>query len=247
VTGETKENTDPWVKEQGQQYPYMYLEKAQISAFMKDLGMRGYPSAVLVDPKGKIAWVGSPYSVNGSLVKKHLRGASKTPVNVNAVTKNWPDSAKAVKAAYGKGQLAKALSAAESLDARTREGVIADLRRAIDRKVAAMKAQDKEGDYFGYLASVAQAGKTMSGLPELAELQTRAKEIKADPEAKKVVKAQKQVDKIAQKVPKMSSRKDYEGAIKKLYKLRDKNDGNYAGKTAVKLVKRLEGKLKKLR
>lgn len=38
-------------------------------------GVTGYPSAVLIDPEGNIAWTGHPSSLSGSTVKAALKGA----------------------------------------------------------------------------------------------------------------------------------------------------------------------------
>ena len=52
---------------------------------------------------------GHPSSVNGSLIKKHIKGASKASVGVGSVVADWPKEAKHARSAFMAGKLAKAL------------------------------------------------------------------------------------------------------------------------------------------
>ena len=242
VTGEKPEKTEPWVDKHGATYPYTYLEGPDMSTFMQKLGMRGYPTAALIAPNGKVAWVGSPSQINGSLVKKHLRGASKTPVDIAAVTKRWPASAKAVKAAYAKGKIGKAMAAAEKLTD-DRGMVVEDLKKVVARRVAAVKKAHGAGDFLGALDGAGALVKSLAGLPEATEMAELQKAIKADKAAAPIIKAQKKIAKIAKKLPDMKS-KDVGASIKKLRKIESKNADNFAGKSADKLIKKLMNKSK---
>ncbi len=92
-------------------------------------GVRGYPSAALIDPEGKIAWTGHPSEVTSGRVKKLLQGARPTKGGYLAYPLGrevGPALSSAVKAAED-GKLGKAILAAreaagdETLEAAARE------------------------------------------------------------------------------------------------------------------------------
>lgn len=77
-------------------------------------GVRGYPSAALIDPDGKVAWTGHPSEVTSGKVKKLLKGAKKSSGGYLAYTLDrevGPALSGAVKSAES-GKLGKAILAA---------------------------------------------------------------------------------------------------------------------------------------
>lgn len=243
MTGETKDNTEPWIADQGAEFAYAYFDKADISAWMGKLGMKGYPSAVLVDPKGTVVWVGSPYKANGSLIEKHLKGASRTPVEY-AVTKRWPAEAKKVTAAFKKGQFAKALAEAQLLG--NDASVAEDVQRIITRSATKAKTLHESGDFLGFMGAAPATAKKLKGLPEGDELTALIKATKADKSAKSVMKAQKMLAKLNSAITEARKTKDLESIIKKLGKVEGKHEDDYAGETARKLSARAEKKIEAL-
>ena len=242
MTGETKEKTEPWVAEHKAQYPYMYLDADKLSQFMQKLGMTGYPSATLVDPKGNVVWVGSPYQVNSSLIEKHLAGATRTPVDVTAITKNWPEKTDAVKASIAKGQLGKAHAAAKRLTANDagENVVLKDVERVISRRVAALKAVHEKGNYLGFMDDAPELAKQLSGLPEAKDLTDLVKGVKADKESKAVLKDQQLLAKIAAQLATTTKSKDRATLETAVLNIGARNKGNYAGSTADLLLKKID-------
>ena len=96
MTGESKEKTEPWVEKHGAKYAYAYDKGTKLFSALK---CRGYPSAALVDPNWTVVWTGHPASLNDGLIEKHIGGASRTPVGINAIAKTWPSEAAPVKKA----------------------------------------------------------------------------------------------------------------------------------------------------
>lgn len=241
VTGESKDKTVPWIEQHGVRYAYGYLSKDAMAGFMQALGMRGYPSAALVDPKGEVVWTGHPASIRDGLIEKHLRGAETTPVDVAAVVRKWPDEASHARAAFAAGQLGKALEHAKKLPEEW--SVAADVQRAIDKRVAAMKAKREAGDHLGYTEAVKGAGRMLAGLPVLDELEADVKELLSDREVKRVISGQKKLGKLAAAVPELRKAKDAEQLIGKIRKLTDKYPDTIVQREGDKLVDKV-GKLR---
>ncbi len=243
VTGESTDKTEPWIEEHGARYPYAYLDKEVLSGFMKQMGMGGYPSAAIVNPKGKIVWTGHPSSISSSLVKKHMKGADKTPVELRAVVRNWPKEAQHVRASFKKGQLAKALTDAKKLPEEW--NVAKDLEAAIERRVSKVKALHASGDYLGFTEAAKSATKQLAGLPEGADLTALVKEVKSDAKAKSVISGQKKLAKLAAKVAEARKPKDIVTLEKKVEKIADKHAGTFVEESAQKLMQRLRKKRSK--
>ena len=121
MTGETEAKTTPWVERLEVEYAYGYLDEDSLKVLMSQLGWRGYPSAVLVDAKGNVVWNGHPARLDSARIRKHLRGATKRPVDLYAVTRKWPAGAAKVTAALAKQNLA--LARAEAQGARLDQNV----------------------------------------------------------------------------------------------------------------------------
>lgn len=84
-----------------------------------DWGVRGYPSAVLIDPEGKVAWTGHPSSLSSSTVKSALKGAKarKGGFLSFSVARELSPKLKATAAAALDGKLGKAYGMASKLGA----------------------------------------------------------------------------------------------------------------------------------
>jgi len=239
VTGESKDKTEPWVEQHDMQYAYGYMDKGELTELMGSLGWRGYPSAALVDPKGTVVWTGHPASINGSLIKKHLKGASRTPVSQSAITRNWPEEARSVAAAIKKGNLADAREQAKKLTIEPNT-VLADVDQVIERRVRRLRELHDTGDYLGFDQQLKQKGKDLSGLPERVELDELLKAVRKDRGAKAVMTAQKKLAKLAAKLPDMKKPKDLlklAGAVRKISR---KHPGTYAETAAKELLAKID-------
>ena len=77
---------------------------------MRAVGASGFPSAVVVDAQGNIAYSGHPASINASVLKPLLKGALKTPMY------EWPKSCSKVAKALRKGNLGDAIKASAKIE-----------------------------------------------------------------------------------------------------------------------------------
>ncbi len=155
VTGETKGQTEPWVEKHSMAYPFAYDKGLGV---MSKLGLSGFPSAVLIDPSGTVVWSGHPSSLTDSTVEGVLAGALPQPAF------EWPDSAKAVRKAFLKDDLAKALAAAIKLG-EDGESVRAAVEGVIESRAAQIEKLYEEGDFLGVKESGAKTAKALGKLP----------------------------------------------------------------------------------
>ena len=243
VTGESAEKTEPWVEEHGMAYAFGYLKKEALNELMTQCGMRGYPSAVLVDPKGEVVWAGHPSSVDDNLIEKHLKGADKTPVDVRAVVRRWPKEARQIRAAYAKGQLAKALDEASKLS--DGAAIVSDIERAIGRRSERLRAMHSAGDFLGFVEAMKDSAKDLSGLPVAAELDALLKEVNTDAAAKAVMTGQKKLRRLCDAAAELRKAKDIDVLEKKVRKLALEHPQTYVEASANKLLQQLEKKRKK--
>jgi len=240
VTGESPSKTDPWVKAKGAKYAYGYDKGRKLS---RALGVSGIPHAFLVDPGGTIVWHGHPGNLTPDIIAKHLDGALKKPVW------EWPDSTKKLRAALKKGAFGKALSEADALSQSDDEllqkiaSVVGDMVRG---KVTALKSLKEDGDYLAVVTRGAALAKALKGYPEGEEAAAILAEVKKDPMAKKVIRAQKALGKIEAGMPKLRSAKKLEAAIHKVKKLTAKLSETHAARQGQALVAKLEKKMKAL-
>lgn len=245
MTGESKEKTEPWVEQHAMQYDFGYMTEEDLSPFMKSLGMGGYPSAALINPKGIVVWTGHPGRLNSGTIKKHLKGASKTPVDIGAVIRHWPKEAVHAKSAFASGKLGKALAEAKKLPAEWT--VAGDVERVIKKHVKKLNELHAAGDILGFTTGMRVAIRSLAGVPELAELQAMLKTLKGDADAKSILSGQKKLAKLAAGVPELRKSRDALALAKKIRKLADKYPNTIVSATADKLLATIAKKRDRMR
>jgi hypothetical protein len=234
VTGEPKDKTEPWVEAQNMRYAFGYLSKAAMGEFMQSLGMRGYPSAALVDPQGTVVWAGHPASLSSSTVEKHLRGADRTPVNIRAVTRTWPESAKKAADALRKGKLADALVEASALDIDPNT-VRSDVESFIADAATAIKSLHAKGDLLGFEEAMKASGKDLAGLEQSVELEELLKEMRRDGDSKAIISAQRKLLKYGEKIAEQRKSKELDKLEEAIDKIAGKHPGTFVETQAEKL------------
>ena len=237
LTSESVKLTEPWIKSKGVKYGYAYDKGGKLQSWF---GVDGIPHAVLLDPSGTIVWRGHPAGLEESSLETALAGSLKTPLW------EWPKSAKTVRQAVVKGQLAKALEYAQGLPSGDVESVTAAVRGIIDGRMAAMKAAQTKKDYLTALDSATELGTALKGLPEATEAAGIADAINADAEAQRVIKGQKTIRKLAAQMGELRKRKEAEKMIDKLKDLLPEYAGTYAYEEAAKLIDDLRSKMPSL-
>lgn len=210
------------------EYGYAYDKKLEL---MNAFGLRGFPSALLVDPDGVVVWKGHPGALNDAAIEPYLAGTLSTPLF------DWPDEAKAVKKAFVKGDMKKALEAAAKLEGDF--DAAAEIRAVISGKVEALRAAKEQGNVLGACELAKDLTKRLSGLPEADEAKAILAELKKDKACQTVLKAQKEIAKIREDAAELRKKKDADKLIDKLRKVMEKNPGTYAYDEAQELSKEL--------
>lgn len=226
MTNEGTGPTDKWIADKGAKYAYGYDKGGKLQG---RLGVRGIPTAFLIDPSGIIVWKGSPSAVNASLVNKHLDGALAKPIY------EWDKKSSKVKKALLGGKLKKALDEANKLSA-THPEVVSTVQSMIASRVTSLERLKTEGDFLAMSEKGKLSAKALAGLPEGATVKAMMKELGADKEAQKILKAQK---KVAGLIEGKIKRKMRPGVIRQLEKITGTLVGTCAARDANKAIAKI--------
>lgn len=235
VTDEAKGDTEKWIAAKGAKYAYGYDKGGALARFF---GVTGIPHVVIVDATGTIVYAGGAGGYSDELLAKATAGALPKPLW------EWSPAAKGVKSALLKRQYKLAIDEAAKLGASDDGPTIkAAVESMVKSKVELARSAYAKGDFLG-AESLAQAlSKELDGLPEKAEAQKVAEDVKANADAAEVIKLQKQVAKIREKAP--TKRKDIESALEDLARIQKSPKAGYAATEAEQLVEQLRAALKK--
>lgn len=128
VTGESLEDTLPWVKKHGLRHAYAFDSGG---ALLSALRITGLPAAVLVDPLGQIAWRGNPNGLKAQHIEAALAEALPLPVWA------WPMELNELKAALLEERFSAALGLAAGVKL---EGFAGKLPKLIEARIEARLA-----------------------------------------------------------------------------------------------------------
>lgn len=206
-------------------YGYAYDKSRRL---MNELGASGFPSAALIDANGVVQWVGHPASLKSSTIEKALVGALPIPMW------EWPKSASGVRKALQKTDYATALKKALELEGG--DTYVEAVRGVIAGRLSSLEQAFAIGDFLGASESVKELKKSFKGLPEQDRVNEIDDAIKSDKSAGAVIKAQKDIVKLAEEVAELRKRKDAEKILDKLRKIQQKNAGTYAADQAGELA-----------
>ncbi len=237
MTGEGKGETDKWVADKGAKYAYGYDKAGKLSNYF---GVKGIPHVVIVDASGTVVYNGGAGAYSDAILAKATAGALPKPLW------EWSAASKNTKAALMKRQYKQALDEAAKLGEADDGAVIrAAIEGMVKSKVELARLAYEQGDFLGAERSAAALTKELAGLPQVAEVEKIAADVKANPAAEDVIKLQKQIAKIREKAP--TKRKDIEGALDDLKKIRAAPNAGYAATEAEQLIEQLRAALTKNR
>ena len=191
VTSESAEDTEPWVEDKGVEYAYAYDE----GGLFRELGLRGYPSAVLVDPYGVIVWKGHPSSLSSGVVKDAIKGALKTPAW------EWPAEAGSFKEVLATGKLKAAIEAAEASEIKEVKGTLSFLQKMVEKRVKGLKDRVDDLDIVGAVDTLDSLRDSLEGLPELEDVEKLATKIEEDEKCQRALEDQKALAEIRESLP----------------------------------------------
>ncbi len=239
LTSEGESKTEEWVESKGAKYAYAYDRGGKLS---RSLGVTGIPDAVLLDASGTIIWQGFPSSVPKDLIVQALEGAISTPVY------EWGNSAKNVKKAFLKGDLAKAIKAADQLATKEELGteIAKMLRGIVVTQVAKVESDLEKGEVYKAFEGAKALMKNIKGLPEEDTLKAMSKSITDDKVLKKVLSTQGKLVEIL--ATERTKQKECDKCLKKLESLLKSNEDEYTAdkiSAAIKDIKTERRKLKR--
>jgi hypothetical protein len=205
---------------------------------MHALGVRGYPTAVLVDASGTVVWKGHPSQLDEELVGRHVEGAFQQPVWA------WPKSCARVRKALEKREYGKALAELSKLEGEDAAKIRAGIESIVARRMQTLEKARSEGDYLGASEMAEELQAQLKGLP--AE-EARAAEIRAalrdDENAKRVIKLQQKLRELME--TRLNTADDIRDLIVDLQALADKASGTHAAKEAQERIEELREMLRR--
>lgn len=205
----------------------------------------GYPSAVIIDADGKVAWFGDPRGLSNGTVEGALKGAKPLNASFLALPPSEPATGRlsAVAKSMETGKLGKALGAAKGFDA--------DEKATAEEKAAATKLAGEIEAYVGVLKEQAEQfvksrdlvkamtihetlAKEFAGMELGNAAKARVDEIKKDKELAKELAAAEAFEKVREQASKLGSSK----ARDKYKDFAEKNKGTRAGERAAGLARK---------
>lgn len=207
VTDEPAELVDAYVQEFKPTYPIV-IEQGGRSA--RALGVNGYPTAFLVDPKGTVVWTGHPAGLDEATLQSALKGARPPAVRLPAQLK--PLERLIERGEHGKvWESARAMLAGGDLDAeakQTAEELVAGIETAAQELFADAERRLAAREYFEAVQALEPLAKAYRGVHRWAEAEAKLAELQADPAIKKAIKGGEQLAKARE----LDRAKDYEKA-----------------------------------
>lgn len=234
VTSEGKGDTEKWVAAKGAKYPYAYDAGGKLS---RACGVSAIPHSVLIDATGRVIYDGSPGGITPDIVQKAVAGALKTPLY------ELPKEFTKVRGHIAKGDLGAAMKEAQTLKAQANAPaeaatVVDAIQGMINGQIAGGDADAQAGDYLNAQRAYERVMKSAKGLPEADTAKSKLSEMMKDDTAKKVIKAQKDLEKLLAEP--MRSKKDATERKAALESFLKKNAENAAGRKAKEELDKIE-------
>ena len=228
VASESESLTTPWIEKTGATYAYAFDSS---KALMQAVGAKGFPSAVLINASGEIVYAGHPARITDDIVASAVSGALSKPLF------EWPSElSKAAKLA-SKDKLGAAIAAIEKKGDGFGEYAAALISTAT-QQLNAVKAAAEGSDWL-YVETQGKAlAESLSGRPEVAEIEALLAELKGDKAAKAVLKAQKS---LAKMFVKPISKKMAPKLADKARKIAEEFPGTGAQRDAERAIAKLKG------
>lgn len=193
VTDEPAKLVEKYVTDNKVAYPIV-IEKGLKSA--RPLGVSGYPSSVLVDTQGTVVWSGHPAKLPMDLLEKTLVGATAPGFELTPALSSL---AKPLE----KGDYAKAYAATKALLAgNLDEPSKLAAQKLVDRFESAAKALAEAGArsceaqlWPEAVANYKALLESYAGVPGSEGADVKLSQLQADPDVKKAIKGQEQLEK----------------------------------------------------
>jgi hypothetical protein len=236
VTNEDQKLVEKFISDNKIAYPIV-IEKSGKS---KDaLKVTGIPHSFLVDSKGNIVWEGHPASLPNAEIEKALQGAHvpgmKLPAGLKSVEKTLE------KGDYGKAyETVKGLMAGKLDDESTKAGqeLLNQLEGDAKDLLAAATKHVEAKEYFEANGQLERLQKQYAGVPGAEGADAKLKELQADAEAKKSIKASE----LLAKAQELDQAKDFDKAYASYHSIAKGYSGTKPAEAAAARMTEIEQK-----
>jgi hypothetical protein len=188
LTNESRDLVDKFVEGTGARHPIVIEEGDSGDAFE----IKGYPSAFLIDPKGKIVAAGRPTEAQ---IEDALKGARLTPELPKAL-KSVESSLKTNKYGDARAKVTKLLEGT-TLTAEADRTAAEELVKWIDflaqSGLDTAKELGEKGEWYKASQALQETAKSFKGMPQALEADTQLKALLADPTKKDEITASKKL------------------------------------------------------
>lgn len=234
VTNEDRPLVERFVKDTGCRHPVVIEGGDSVDAF----GTENFPTLILIDTEGRVAWSGRPGSLEDAEIEKLLRFAHPLPP--------LPKKLAPVLRSLEKGDCAGARKALEGmlagtgLDEPERKAATAAVKWIDDRGAAmlASAAEDeKRGEAWAAAVTLRRAAESFKGLETSTKAEAALKALDGDKDKKREVEAGDAWEKAREKVRTMKL--DLGAALCREFAKR--YEGTKAAEKAKAMADRLEG------
>ena len=188
VTNESESLVKKYIEQNKVAYT-IAIEKSFKSS--QAFGIDGYPSAFLIDPKGKVAWAGHPASMQPSDIEKVLAGARPPSFELPGPLK--PVQPLIDKEDFGKAfETLKGLLGGPSLNEEQKkvaESMVSTIEKEATELFENSSKQIEEKDFYPAVTGLERLVRSYKGVHKTAEAEAKIKELRADPATGKEIDA----------------------------------------------------------
>jgi hypothetical protein len=179
VTNEPESLVKKHVEKFGMEFPVARVRGESADG---PYGIRGFPSAFLIDPRGRIAWAGHPGNLEESEIQKHF--ARVVYVAPLADERYAKINAALAKREYGKAHAALDKALAQAPGDAALSSALASIQAGAKVLAEDAAAAAQTGQY-GFAAELhAEAARLFDGLPQAEEAEAALAALEKLPEAK---------------------------------------------------------------
>lgn len=198
VTSEPRAPTETFIEKTGFK-AVVVIEKS--NATMRRYGFKGYPSAALVGPDGKVLWTGHPASLREDIIEKNLKGVrlgggdGKLSLDVDLPEKHRGIALKLSKGRIGAAYkaLQNALKKTQGEEQRSIEAAIQTVEDLAAREMAAAEEAIVDYRIHDAIQILKRVKAQLAGMEAAARASEMLKEIKADKSFKNEIEAGRRI------------------------------------------------------
>lgn len=177
VSDESFDLIDGYVEKHGIEFPIARLASGE---FETAIGVSGFPTSAILNPKGELAWKGHPGSADGPL-SKHMKGSKRTallPKEFAGIEKaldkeDYPSAYEELNEFLGDAQLAPESKVAA-------EALVKYIDASANRLWTKGSAALEEGDYYTASLAFADLAENYEGIGSADEAAAKVAEFKKD-------------------------------------------------------------------